>query len=98
MDTTQFLLTVVLTATTVLMVVVGIQLISVLKELRRTIKKIGIFVDEFDKRGEKNNPPEQQKLASHKKKAALHSILDKINILSPTLSSKTKKFFIKEKK
>lgn len=81
-----------------MVVIVGLQLIFVLKELRKTIKKIGNFIDEFEKiEKNKDSSLNQKKQIIHKKKVALHSILDKIKILSPTLSSKTKKFFIKEK-
>ena len=51
MDTTQLLLTVVLTLTTVLLVVVGIQLVFVLKELRRALQKINGIIDNFEKVG-----------------------------------------------
>jgi len=51
MDSTQLLLTVVLTVTTVLLVVVGIQLIFVLKELRKTLKKVNGIIENFEKIG-----------------------------------------------
>lgn len=51
MDTTQLLLTVVLTVTTVLLVVVGIQLIFVLKEIRKTLQKVNGIVENFEKVG-----------------------------------------------
>lgn len=51
MDTTQLLLTVVLTITTILLVVVGIQLIFVLKELRAFLKRINGIVEAFEKVG-----------------------------------------------
>ena len=51
MDSTQLLLTVVLTVTTILLVVVGIQLVFVLKELRGTLKKINEIIDNFEKVG-----------------------------------------------
>ena len=51
MDSTQFLLTVVLTVTTILLVVVGIQLIFVLKELRKTLKKVNGIIENFEKVG-----------------------------------------------
>lgn len=51
MDTTQLLLTVVLTVTTILLIVVGIQLIFVLKELRTTLKKVNTIVSGFEKVG-----------------------------------------------
>lgn len=51
MDSTQFLLTIVLTVTTILLVVVGIQLIFVLKELRKALKKINVIIEGFEKVG-----------------------------------------------
>ncbi|OGK23402.1 hypothetical protein A3A46_03070 [Candidatus Roizmanbacteria bacterium RIFCSPLOWO2_01_FULL_37_13] len=51
MDTTQLLLTVVLTVTTILLVVVGIQLIFVLKELRKTLKTVNGIIENFEKVG-----------------------------------------------
>lgn len=51
MDSTQLLLTVVLTVTTILLVVIGIQLIFVLKELRKTLKKVNEIIDNFEKVG-----------------------------------------------
>ena len=51
MDSTQLLLSVVLTVTTVLLVVVGIQLIFVLKELRKTLKKVNGIIENFEKVG-----------------------------------------------
>ncbi|MBI5127432.1 hypothetical protein HZA76_03165 [Candidatus Roizmanbacteria bacterium] len=96
MDTTQFLLTIILTATTVLMVVVGLQLIFVLREVRKTVKKIGVFVDEIEQIESKKETSDHKKQTVNKKRLALHSILDKIKFLSPTLSSKSKRFFVKE--
>jgi hypothetical protein len=51
MDTTQLLLTVVLTVTTILLIVIGIQLIFVLKELRRALIKVNGIIDAFEKVG-----------------------------------------------
>jgi hypothetical protein len=51
MDTTQLLLTVVLTVTTILLVIVGIQLIFVLRDLRKTIRKINGIIEGFEKVG-----------------------------------------------
>lgn len=51
MDSTQLLLTVVLTVTTVLLVVVGIQLIFVLKELRKALQKVNGIIESFEKLG-----------------------------------------------
>ena len=47
MDTTQLLLTVVLTVTTILLVVIGIQLVFLLKEVRKTVKKVNGIIEEF---------------------------------------------------
>lgn len=51
MDTTQLLLTVVLTIITLLLIVVGVQLIFVLREIRFAMKKINGIITEFEKLG-----------------------------------------------
>ncbi len=51
MDTTQLLLSAVLTISTILLVIVGIQLIFVLKELRTVLKKINQIIAAFEKVG-----------------------------------------------
>ena len=51
MDTTQVLLTVVLTITTIILVIVGIQLIFVLKELRKTLGTVNAIIDGLEKVG-----------------------------------------------
>ena len=51
MDTTQLLLSVVLTVTTILLIVVGIQLIFILKDLRQLLKKVNNIVDDLEKVG-----------------------------------------------
>ena len=51
MDTTQLLLTIVLSITTVLLVIIGIQLIFLLKELRATLKRTNKIIDGFDSLG-----------------------------------------------
>jgi uncharacterized protein YoxC len=51
MDTTQMLLTIVLSVTTILLIIVGIQLFFVLQELRLTLKKARRIVDGFEKVG-----------------------------------------------
>lgn len=51
MDTTQLLLTVVLTVTTILLVVVGIQFIFVLRELHTIVKKVNGIIEGFEKVG-----------------------------------------------
>lgn len=50
-DTTQLLLTIVLSLTTFLLIFVGIQLIFVLRELRTTLKKINTIVESFENIG-----------------------------------------------
>lgn len=51
MDSTQLLLSVVLTVTTVLLVVIGIQLVFVLKEVRKTLNKINEIISNFERMG-----------------------------------------------
>lgn len=51
MDTTQLLLTVVLTITTILLIVVGIQLIFILRDFRSLLKKVNNIIDELEKVG-----------------------------------------------
>ncbi len=51
MDTPQLLLSVALTVSTILLVVVGIQLIFILKELRLVLKKINEIIAAFEKVG-----------------------------------------------
>lgn len=77
------------------MIVIGIQLISLIKELRKTIKKIFQSLDEEN--FEKNNKKIQHKKNDYKKVLVINSILDKIKVLSPNLKNKSKKIFLKEK-
>lgn len=51
MDTTQLLLTVVLTVTTVLLIVVGVQLILILREARRLMRRVNTVIDSFEQAG-----------------------------------------------
>jgi len=51
MDPTQILLTLVLATTTIFLLVVGIQLIFLLRELRKTIKNANLIVNGFEKIG-----------------------------------------------
>lgn len=51
MDSTQLLLSVVLTVSTILLVIIGIQLIFVLKELRIALKKINEIIVAFERVG-----------------------------------------------
>lgn len=45
------MLTVVLSVTTILLIIVGIQLIFVLRELRKTLMKVNTIVDSFEHMG-----------------------------------------------
>jgi len=51
MDTTQLLLTLVLTITAVIFVIIGIQLIFLLKELQKTLKSINSITQGFESMG-----------------------------------------------
>lgn len=51
MDTTQLLLTIILTVSTIFVVIIGIQLILILKELRKSLKKVNNIVDGFESIG-----------------------------------------------
>ncbi len=51
MDSTQLLLTVVLSVTTILLIVVGLQLIFFLRELRKIMMKVHHVIDAFEKVG-----------------------------------------------
>ncbi len=51
MDNTQIMFTIVLTISTIFLVVIGVQLIFILKELREGLKKINKIIDNFEKVG-----------------------------------------------
>lgn len=51
METTQILFTIALTITTIFLVVIGIQLIFILNELRRSLRKVNKIIDNFEKFG-----------------------------------------------
>ena len=51
MDSTQFLLTVVLTVTTILLIVVGWHLIFLIRDLRKALARINAIFDAFEKVG-----------------------------------------------
>ncbi len=87
MDTTQFLLSTAVTITTILLIIVSLQLISLLKQLKSNPKS-----DHVVKKPE--SPPAGGK-KSHiiKKKVNLTSLLEKIKILTPHNHSPKKKFF-----
>ncbi len=48
MDTTQLLLTIVLTITMILSIIIGFQVIFILRELRKTLKSINKIIEEFE--------------------------------------------------
>ncbi|QQG44535.1 MAG: hypothetical protein HYW86_01305 [Candidatus Roizmanbacteria bacterium] len=51
MDTTQLLLTIVLSLSTILLVIIGLQLVFILRELRKVLKNINQVIDEFGSLG-----------------------------------------------
>ena len=90
MDSIQLLLIAVLIITTILMIVVGMQLIITLNEIRKTFNGL---------KPEKANKHETniKKSFNKRKYSGIHSIIDKIRILSPVSHSKRKKIFVKDK-
>jgi hypothetical protein len=92
MDSIQFLLIAILMITTILMIVVGIQLISTLNEIRKSLKKTNDFKpDKISKH--------QADIKRHSNKrnySGIHSVIDKIRVLSPA-TQKRKKFFVKDR-
>lgn len=87
MDTTQLLLSTAVTITTVLLIIVSLQLISLLKQLKSNIKN-----DHVVKKLE-SPPAGGKKDKAIKKKVNLTSLLEKIKILTPHNHSSKKKFF-----
>ena len=51
MDTTQLLLTIVLSLSTLLLIAIGIQLIFVLKEIRKTLNNVNKIIEGFESLG-----------------------------------------------
>ncbi len=94
MDQTEIIAIIIITITTILMIAVGIQLISLIKDLRKTIKKIYYSLDEEDL---KKSPHKAGDKKTHKKILIINSILDKIKVLTLDLRNKPKKVFVKEK-
>lgn len=82
MDTTQFLLSTAVTITTILLIIVSIQLISLLKQLKNNVRNDYVI-----------KKPESKKGHIIKKKVSLTSLLEKIKILMPHNHSLKKKFF-----
>ena len=91
MDSIQLLLVAILIITTILMIVVGMQLILTLGEIRKTFKKT------YNSKPEKINKHQTniKKAFNKKKYSGMHSIIDKIRILSPISRINRKKFFYK---
>jgi len=82
MDITQFLLSTSVTITTILLIIVSVQLISVLKQLKNNPKSDRVI-----------KKSENKKSHIVKKKVNLTSLLEKIKILMPHSHSLKKKFF-----
>lgn len=92
MDSSQLLLTVAITITTILVVLTGLQLLFAVKELRQAIKATGNMIWKLDRPQEK----EVRHKSHPKKQATLHAVLDKIRFLAPNQGNRSKKFFIKD--
>jgi uncharacterized membrane protein len=82
MDTTQLLLSAAVTITTILLIIVSIQLIYLLKQLKTNIKGDQVI-----------KSPDHKKDKVVKKKANITSLLSRLNILTPHDHSSKKKFF-----
>ena len=87
MDTTQLLLSTAVTITTVLLILVSLQLIYLLKQLKGSIKNDRVV------KNPENLPAGGKKDKVIKKKVNLTSLLEKIKILTPHNHSPKKKFF-----
>jgi len=84
MDTTQLLLSTAVTITTILLIIVSVQLISLLKQLKKDQGKTNTPI---------NKPPEIKKVKTIKKRVDLTTLLEKMkNRISHPHSSK-KTFF-----
>ena len=85
MDTTQFLLSTILTVSTLLVVVVGIQFIFVLKELKKTLRRFREFIDETP---EYNQPPKKENQRRQEKKhGSVQTVIEKIKFFNLPKSS-----------
>ena len=51
MDTTQILLAITLSVTTLFLIIVGIQVVLLLRELRETARKANVIVESFERVG-----------------------------------------------
>lgn len=90
MDTTQFLLSTAVTITTILLIIVGIQLISLLKQLKSYPKNDYIIKKQSPLRQSADGEKKDREI---KKKVNLTSLLEKIKILTPHKNFPKKKFF-----
>ncbi|GAB4219210.1 MAG: hypothetical protein Fur009_4220 [Candidatus Microgenomates bacterium] len=97
MVTEQLLLIIIITTSTFLMIVVGIQLIFILKEIRLMIKKISYSIDDV-KLSENETHKKEINHKHLKKYSTINTILNKISLFSPKLAQKSKKLFVKESK
>lgn len=82
MDATQLLLSVAVTITTALLIVVGLQLISLLRHYKHSSRS-----------QPEPKKPEIKKDKIVQKKINLTSLLGKIKILTPSVHSNKKRFF-----
>lgn len=83
MDNPQILIIAVITTITIIAIIIGIQLIFLLKDLRSAIKKINQIIDDPSK---DNN---LKKNFNEQKKTYLYSVLNKINLLSFKINKKS---------
>lgn len=89
MDTTQLLLSTAVTITTILLIIVSVQLISLLKQLKKDHVKEG---DSVNKKPE--NPPAGGKKEKHaKKRINLTTLLERMKFHIIHMDSPKKKFF-----
>ncbi len=51
MDTTQLMLTIILSISCILLVIIGIQLIFILRDIKQTIRRVNKIVDGFESVG-----------------------------------------------
>lgn len=73
----QILITITITTTTLLTLISGLQLIFLIKEIRKKIKNADIKIETKEKNQEKT-----KKLSFIKKKPDIYSIINKISIIS----------------
>lgn len=74
------------------MIVVGMQLVLTLGEIRKSFKTNGLKSEKVNK-----NKVDFKKSFDKKKYSGVHSVIDKMRILSHLSHSKRKKFFVKDK-